>query len=121
MRGYSFQVARGLSPIASALGGSSATACHGVASTGAPTTTSFDQTITIAVIGEDLPEPGNRVDLDPALTDGHGIPAPRVSYTLSENSRRMLDHGIARAGEALDAAGAREVSVNPLLRAGAGT
>jgi choline dehydrogenase-like flavoprotein len=41
-----------------------------------------------------------------------------VSYTLSENSRRMLDHGIARAREVLEAAGAREVAVNPLLRAG---
>jgi choline dehydrogenase-like flavoprotein len=30
----------------------------------------------------------------------------------------MLDHGIARAGEALRAAGAREVSFNPLLREG---
>ena len=42
------------------------------------------------------PSRTNRVDLDPALADGHGIPAPRVSYALSENSRRMLDHGIAR-------------------------
>jgi choline dehydrogenase-like flavoprotein len=58
------------------------------------------------------------VDLDPALADSHGILAPRVSYTLSENSRRMLDHGIARAREALEAAGAREVVFNPLLRAG---
>ena len=100
----------------------SATACRGVASTVAPTTTLFDRTITVAVIGEDLPEPENRVDLDPALTDGHGIPAPRVSYTLSENSRRMLDHGIARASEALEAAGAR--AGRPPIRScepGAGT
>jgi choline dehydrogenase-like flavoprotein len=58
------------------------------------------------------------VELDHALADSNGIPAPRVSYTLSENSRRMLDHGIARAGEALQAAGARQVSFNALLRAG---
>src|SRR5207244_6030113 len=64
-------------------------------------------------IGEDLPEAHNRVDLDPALADGHGIPAPRVTYALSENSGRMLDHGIARAREALAAAGARAVDVNP--------
>ena len=53
------------------------------------------------MIGEDLPEAHNRVDLDPALTDGHGIPAPHITYSLSENSRRMLEHGVARAGEAL--------------------
>ena len=30
----------------------------------------------------------------------------------------MLEHGVARAREALEAAGARAVDVNPLLRAG---
>src|SRR5262249_1535815 len=78
----------------------------------------FDRTITVAVIGEDLPEPHNRIDLDPKLTDSDGIPAPRVTYTLSENSRRMLEHGIARARDVLVAAGAHDVAVNPLLRAG---
>ena len=47
--------------------------------------------------------------MDPKLADGHGIPAPKVSYTLSENSLRMLDHGLARASEALVAAGATDV------------
>jgi choline dehydrogenase-like flavoprotein len=41
-----------------------------------------------------------------------------VTYRLGENSRRMLDHGIARAGEVLRAAGARDIAANPLLRAG---
>src|SRR4030095_11513509 len=54
----------------------------------------------------------------PPLWGGPGLPAPRVIYALSENSRRMLDHGIARAREALAAAGAGAVAVNPLLRAG---
>ena len=118
VRGYSFQVARGLSPIASATGGSVGDRVPWGREHRRLYDARFDRTLTVAVIGEDLPEPGNRVDLDPTLTDAHGIPAPRVSYTLGENSRRMLDHGIARAREALEAAGAREVSVNPLLRAG---
>ena len=74
--------------------------------------------ITIAVIGEDLPELHNEVTLDPELTDSYGIPAPKISYTLSENSRKMMNHGIARASEAMDAAGAYDVNVIPLLRAG---
>jgi len=37
-------------------------------------------------------------------------------YTLSENSRKMMAHGVARATEVLQAAGAVEVQVNPLLR-----
>jgi choline dehydrogenase-like flavoprotein len=118
VRGYSFQVARGLSPIASARGGFIADRVPWGRGHRRAYDARFDRTITVAVIAEDLPEPWNRVDLDPALTDGHGIPAPRVTYTLSENSRRMLDHGIARAAEALEAAGARAVAATPLLRAG---
>jgi choline dehydrogenase-like flavoprotein len=76
----------------------------------------FDRSITIAVIGEDLPEPHNRVVLDDRLTDSHGIPAPKVIYTMSQNSLKMMAHGVARATEVLQAAGAREVQVNPLLR-----
>ena len=118
VRGYSFQVARGLSPIASANGGSVGDRVPWGREHRRAYDDRFDRTITVAIIGEDLPEAGNRVDLDPTLADGQGIPAPRVSYTLSDNSRRMLDHGIARAREALEAAGAHEVAFNPLLRAG---
>jgi choline dehydrogenase-like flavoprotein len=77
----------------------------------------FGKTISVAVIGEDLPESHNRVNLDPTLTDSDGIPAPKVDYSMSENSLKMMDHGIARATELLQAAGAKEVLVNPLLRA----
>src|SRR5438874_2684784 len=80
VRGYSFQVARGLSPIASANGGSVGDRVPWGREHRRAYGERFDRTITVAIIGEDLPEPDNRVDLDPALTDGHGIPAPRVSY-----------------------------------------
>ena len=43
------------------------------------------------------------------LKDSHGIPAPRIEYTVGENTRRMMEHGIARATEALEAAGARNI------------
>ena len=57
--------------------------------------------------------------LDPVLKDTHGIPAPKVDYTLSENSLRMMDHGIARAKEVLAAAGATNVGVqSPILNGG---
>jgi hypothetical protein len=35
------------------------------------------------------------------LRDSHGIPAPKIDYTISENTRRMMEHGIARASEIL--------------------
>jgi choline dehydrogenase-like flavoprotein len=70
-------------------------------------------------IGEDLPEAHNRVTLDPVLKDGNGIPAPKIDYTIGENSRKMMAHGIARAKEILDAAGATGVSVeSPILNGG---
>lgn len=68
------------------------------------------------MIGEDLPEPENRIVLDRELSDGNGIPAPRVIYRLSENSRRLLAHGADRAKEALEAAGATRVEITPLLQ-----
>jgi choline dehydrogenase-like flavoprotein len=73
----------------------------------------------IAVICEDLPEEHNRVTLDPVLKDSNGIPAPKVDYTLGQNSRKMLAHGVACAKEILAAAGARDVACEvPLLNAG---
>ncbi len=43
------------------------------------------------------------------LKDRNGIPAPRIDYTIGENTRRMMEHGIARAEEILTAAGATDV------------
>jgi choline dehydrogenase-like flavoprotein len=62
----------------------------------------------MVAICEDLPEEHNRVTLDPDLVDGNGIPAPKIDYTLSDNSRLMLDHAVARGKEVLEASGARE-------------
>jgi choline dehydrogenase-like flavoprotein len=69
----------------------------------------------IGVACEDLPEEHNRVTLDPVLKDGHGIPAPRIDYTMSENTRRMMEHGIARASEILATAGARNIGCSRTL------
>ncbi len=73
----------------------------------------------LGAICEDLPEAHNRVTLDPALKDLHGIPAPRIDYTLSANSRRMLDFSVARGTEILRAAGAYAVEHEaPIARGG---
>ena len=63
----------------------------------------------MVAICEDLPEEHNTVTLDPELKDSHGIPAPKITYTLSANSRSMLDHADARASEILRAAGAYDL------------
>jgi choline dehydrogenase-like flavoprotein len=63
----------------------------------------------IGVACEDLPEEHNRVTLDPDHPDSHGIPGAKIDYTISENTRRMMDHGIARATEILKAAGCHTI------------
>ena len=53
------------------------------------------------------------------LKDSSGIPAPRIDYTISANSHRMMQHGIARAKEVLAAAGAGNICVeSPILNGG---
>ena len=66
-------------------------------------------------ICEDLPEECNQVTLDSDLTDSNGIPAPRITYRLSENSRAMLEHSLRTGTEILLAAGAREVIRTELM------
>ena len=68
------------------------------------------------IIAEDLPDEANRVVLDPELNDGDGIPAPKIIYRMSENSYRLLRFHQERARESLQAAGAYETIVAPLIR-----
>ncbi|HEX4748371.1 MAG TPA: GMC family oxidoreductase [Bryobacteraceae bacterium] len=69
----------------------------------------FPHLIRVTVMGEDLAEEHNRVEIDPSLKDTSGIPAPRVVYSYGENSLKMLDHGGKMARQALEAAGAIEI------------
>jgi len=68
------------------------------------------------IIAEDLPDEANRVVLDPVLTDADGVPAPKIIYRMSENSHHLLAFHLARAKESLEAAGAYETVVAPLIR-----
>ena len=69
-------------------------------------------------ICEDLPEETNRVTIDPELVDTDGIPCPKIEYTLSENSRKMLDFSIERATEVLRACGAVDILTESPIGAG---
>ena len=64
----------------------------------------------LTVVTEDLPEEHNCVTLDPDMTDSDGIPAPKISYRLGDNTRAMLRHGEARACELLLAACERSLA-----------
>ena len=106
MRGYSFELLRGTGPVTTAIWGMESGLIpwgegHHEAYAGI-----FDRTAGLLAICEDLPDPDNRVTLDTERSDDHGIAAPKIDYSVGENTRRMLDHGVARGTEALEAAGA---------------
>jgi len=116
VRGYSFEMLRGMGPVSTALWGMGTGQVPWGARHHEAYAELFDRTAGMVAICEDLPDPENRVTLDPELTDGHGIPAPRIHYRLSENSERMLAHAVARGKEVLEAAGARRCYVDAPLR-----
>ena len=116
VRGYSFEALRGMGPVSTALMGMSSGQIPWGAEHHQAYAELFDRTAGMVLICEDLPESHNCVTLDPHLTDGNGIPAPRIDYRLSENSRRMLEHAVARGQEVLEAAGAKQTMAEPLLQ-----
>ena len=115
VRGYGFQIVRGFGPASTALGGITKHRVPWGRDHHGAMAEQLGRSITVAVVGEDLPESHNRVTLDPSLVDGDGIPAPKVEYAMSENSLRMMTHGVDRASDLLEAAGAGDVAANPLL------
>jgi choline dehydrogenase-like flavoprotein len=117
VRGYTFELARSFGPFSTAFSAWSRGRLPWGADHHAAFASVFDRTAGLLAICEDLPEAHNRVTLDPELVDAHGIPAPKVEYRLGENSRRMLEHGVARAKEVLAAAGARETFAEAPMRA----
>ena len=117
-RGYMLQILRSLGPVMTALGGYGVPQIWGKGHR-ARFDETFNRTASIAVVCEDLPEPENRVTLDPSMKDSSGLPAPKVRYRVSPNSKNMLKHGRERCEQILTRAGAREVRHIPLLQ-GAG-
>jgi len=119
LRGYSFEILRGFGPVSTALWGMSEGHLPWGAEHHSAYAELFDRTAGMVVICEDLPEESNCVTLDPDLKDADGIPAPKITYRLSENSNKMLAHSVARAQEVLLAAGAKTTCVQaPLPFAG---
>ena len=113
VRGYNMQITRAAGPVATARGGVAAGTIPWGAAHHDAFESIYDANIHLGVCCEDLPEEHNRVTLDPDRTDAHGIPAPKISYTLSDNSRRMLAHGQDKGEEVFRAAGAKEVHKSP--------
>ena len=109
IRGYTFEIFRGQAPVASALVGLQRGRIPWGAGHHKAFRELFKHTAGMVAACEDLPEEHNCVTLHPNLKDSDGIPAPKIDYTLSENSLKMMDHAIAKGTEVLQAAGATEI------------
>jgi choline dehydrogenase-like flavoprotein len=106
VRGYNMQITRGLGPVATARMGVARGDIPWGAGHHEAFARRFGRSIGVGICCEDLPEECNMVTLDPTLTDSNGIPAPKITYRLSENTERMLRHGLERGTEVMKAAGA---------------
>ena len=62
---------------------------------------------------EDLPHPNNRITLDTHHLDRFSVPGVKLEYKLTENSKRLLSHGLTRA-EVLKLAGAKKLIAHEL-------
>jgi choline dehydrogenase-like flavoprotein len=61
-----------------------------------------------------LPLAGNRVDLDPDVTDDWGLPAMRITSTSHPDDIKNMEFFRERSIEILDAAGAKKVWAPPV-------
>ena len=117
VRGYDLQVMGAAeAPLSTALGGLLGMRVPWGANHHQEFKERFGRVVGLTIMTEDLPEEHNQVTLDPELTDSHGIPAPKINYTVSNNTDKMLDHGVERGTEALEAAGAKRVLSSRLRR-----
>ncbi|MDD9894224.1 MAG: GMC family oxidoreductase [Gammaproteobacteria bacterium] len=120
VRGFSFEMHRGHGPVTTAMLGMLGNRVPWGEGHHAGYRKLADRMMAVAAVCEDLPEETNRVTLDESLTDSNGIPAAKIEYRISENSKKILAFAAERGRELFEAAGAAEITrvENPLPYAG---
>jgi gluconate 2-dehydrogenase alpha chain len=68
----------------------------------------------LAMMGEDAPQPTNRIDLDPSLRDVYGLPVPRITYQNHAFELGYRAFYAPKMLEILAAAGAEYGLIQPL-------
>ncbi len=106
-RGYTLHVLRGSSPLDTALAGYLTRRVPLGEKHHQAFARYFNHNMGIAIISEDLPDPENRIELDYGNTDSFGMPGIKVHYTLHQNTKSMLEHGIEKAKALFIEAGAK--------------
>ncbi len=79
----------------------------------------YGKSIPLAVICEDAPEKSNFVELDYKKKDSSGMPGVKINYKLSNNSKKMMLHGIKQCKKLFETAGAKKIiSFGPVRNTG---
>ncbi|ALO41438.1 GMC family oxidoreductase [Pseudoalteromonas phenolica] len=118
-RGYTLHILRGSSPVDSAYSGFLTRRVPLGKMHHQEFAKYFNRNMGIAIISEDLPVPENRIELDFENSDSFGIPGIKVHYTLQENTKKMLEHGIEQAKTVFSEAGAKVSAAHyPVKHAG---
>ena len=79
----------------------------------------YNHTAHLAVITEDLPEQSNRITIEEVNYSSESLPGVKIHYKLSDNSRKMLSHGLDNGRKLLQAAGAiRSLAFGPVRYTG---
>lgn len=71
--------------------------------------------VAIGIICEDLPEDGNSIEMT-SVIDADGMPIPKIRYSLSQNTKKMMSHGMSRAKELLKEAGCDSIVASGPIR-----
>jgi choline dehydrogenase-like flavoprotein len=119
VRGFTMQILRGLGPIETAISGVARREIPWGVDHHRAFAKLFGHTIGMGIIVEDLPELHNTVTLDTNMADSNGIPAPKITYKMSENSKKMLAYGLERGKEVMTASGSsKNLAFGPVRKAG---
>jgi choline dehydrogenase-like flavoprotein len=69
----------------------------------------YDHMAGLLIVGEDPPDPDNRITLHPTRKDRYGLPVPVVRYKKHPNTRAMQGYAFRAAHRIYDAAGAERI------------
>ncbi len=108
-RGYTIQVLRGQSAVDTALSEKKFNNLKFGKKFHETFLNTYGHTIPMAIICEDLPDKKNYLELDYKKKDSDGMPGVKVNYSISENTKRMLAHGINMCRVVLKKAGANRI------------
>ena len=61
----------------------------------------------------------NYIELDKNIKDSNGIPGVKVNYRMSDNTKKMLSHGLTKGKELMSVAGSKKtIAFGPVKHTG---